>query len=182
MVPMKSLSEQMYIYASYHRHPGNKAFHFLGVPMITFALLVPMAMLGVTVAGAPVTLASLFVLGVLAYYFRLDVPLALAMLLFIVPVLVLAHWIATLGIAAWIVFAVFFVGGWIIQLVGHSIEGRRPALADNLFQVLVAPIFLMTEVFFALGAKKKLKEEVDGLLDERGLSGLERPSDETQTA
>jgi uncharacterized membrane protein YGL010W len=38
--------------------------------------------------------------------------------------------------------------------VGHAFEGRKPALADNLFQIFVAPIFLAAEVFFALGLKK----------------------------
>lgn len=39
-------------------------------------------------------------------------------------------------------------------------EGRRPALADNLFQILVAPIFLCAEIFFALGYKPRLHEAV----------------------
>ena len=49
-----------------------------------------------------------------------------------------------------------FVGGWILQLVGHVFEGRKPALVDNLFQIFVAPIFLCAEVFFALGYKPRL--------------------------
>ena len=39
-------------------------------------------------------------------------------------------------------------------------EGRKPALVDNLFQIFVAPIFLAAEVFFALGYKPRLHEEV----------------------
>jgi uncharacterized membrane protein YGL010W len=179
---MKSLAEQMYVYASYHRHPGNKAFHFIGVPMLTLAILIPMAMLGITLADIPVTLASLFVLGVLIYYLRLDIPLAIAMLLFIVPVLLLAHWIVALGATiAWSTFGALFVVGWIIQLAGHGIEGRRPALTDNLFQVIVAPIFLMAEVFFAAGAKKGLQQEVEQMLARRGLHGKELPPHHTPT-
>jgi uncharacterized membrane protein YGL010W len=60
--------------------------------------------------------------------------------------------------AAW--FLVLFIGGWALQLWGHVYEGRKPALVDNLFQVFVAPIFLAAEVFFALGYKPKLHEEV----------------------
>jgi len=69
--------------------------------------------------------------------------------------------IAAQGAApGWIWFAVLFVGGWILQLVGHVFEGRKPALADNLFQIFVAPIFLAAEVFFALGYKPKLHTAV----------------------
>ena len=57
-------------------------------------------------------------------------------------------------------FAVLFVGGWILQFVGHVYEGRRPALTDNLFQIFVAPIFLVAEAFFALGYKPRLREAV----------------------
>ncbi len=53
-----------------------------------------------------------------------------------------------------------FVGGWILQLVGHVFEGRKPALTDNLFQIFVAPIFLCAELFFALGYKPKLHADV----------------------
>ena len=60
----------------------------------------------------------------------------------------------------WTWFAVLFVGGWILQLVGHVFEGRKPALADNLFQIFVAPIFLCAEVFFALGYKPRLHAAV----------------------
>ncbi|MDH5211136.1 MAG: DUF962 domain-containing protein, partial [Betaproteobacteria bacterium] len=60
--------------------------------------------------------------------------------------------------AGW--FVVFFVGGWVIQLIGHVWEGRKPALVDNFFQIFVAPIFLAAEVFFALGYKPALHAAV----------------------
>ena len=40
--------------------------------------------------------------------------------------------------------------------MGHVFEGRRPALSDNLFQIFIAPVFLVAEVFFALGLKPDL--------------------------
>ena len=57
-------------------------------------------------------------------------------------------------------FLVFFGGGWVIQLIGHVWEGRKPALVDNFFQIFVAPIFLAAEVFFALGYKPGLHAAV----------------------
>jgi uncharacterized membrane protein YGL010W len=89
------------------------------------------------------------------------VPLALAML----AVFALLAWagesIARMGpVAGWTWFAVLFIGGWILQLVGHVFEGRKPALADNLFQILVAPIFLCAELFFALGYKPEVHAAV----------------------
>ena len=61
----------------------------------------------------------------------------------------------------WIVFAVFFVGGWVFQLAGHAWEGRRPALVDNLFQAFIGPMFPMAEPLIALGLKCDLKAAID---------------------
>lgn len=158
---MKSLDEQMAFYAAYHQDARNKATHFIGVPVIMLSLFIPLAWLRVELAGMPFTAAMVFAFLVLAYYFVLDVPLALAMAAITLSLVWLGHQIAALGAAAgWAWFAILFVGGWILQLVGHAFEGRRPALADNLFQIFVAPIFLCAEIFFALGYKPGLHHAV----------------------
>ena len=158
---MKTIEDQMSFYAAYHQDARNKATHFIGVPAIMLSLFIPLAWLRIDVGGAPVTAAMLFAAVVLIYYFLLDVPLALAMLVITGAMVWIGHQIAALGaLQGWIWFAVLFVGGWIFQLVGHVYEGRRPALTDNLFQIFVAPIFLAAEAFFALGYKPRLHEEV----------------------
>jgi uncharacterized membrane protein YGL010W len=158
---VKTLEEQMGFYAAYHRDARNKATHFVGVPGIMLALLVPLSLLRVEVAGFEVTAAMLLAAAVLAYYFILDVPLALAMLAVIGGLIWLAEAIASLGPGpGWAWFGALFALGWTLQLLGHVFEGRRPALADNLFQVFVAPIFLAAEAAFALGWRKDLQAKV----------------------
>ncbi len=151
----------MAFYAAYHRDARNKATHFVGVPVIVLSLFIPLAWPRVEIGGLPLTAAMLFAAVVLLYYFLLDVPLAVAMSAITLALLWLGHQIAALGAGpAWAWFAILFVGGWILQLVGHGFEGRRPALADNLFQIFVAPIFLCAEIFFALGYKPGLHQAV----------------------
>ncbi len=158
---MKTLEEQMAVYAAYHRDARNRATHFIGVPVIMLAILIPLSWLRLEVAGFGLTAAMLLGAAALAYYFLLDVPLALAMLLIIAALIWLAEWLAPVASAqGWAWFAGLFVGGWVLQLVGHVFEGRRPALADNLFQIFVAPIFLAAEVFFALGYKPDLHQRI----------------------
>ena len=158
---MKTLEDQMAFYAAYHQDARNKATHFIGVPVIVLSLFIPLAWLRIDVGGVTVTAAMVFAGAVLVYYFMLDVPLALGMLATNALLLWLAQTIADQGtLQGWIWFAVLFVGGWMLQLVGHVFEGRKPALADNLFQIFVAPIFLCAELFFALGYKSKLHAAV----------------------
>jgi uncharacterized membrane protein YGL010W len=158
---MKTIEAQMSVYAAYHQDARNNATHFIGVPAIILSLFIPLAWIGFEAGGVTITAAMVLAAVVVLYYFFLDVRLALAMLV-VTAVLVWArHQIARLGtMLGWIWFAILFVGGWILQLVGHVFEGRKPALADNLFQIFVAPIFLAAEVFFALGYKPELRQRV----------------------
>lgn len=161
---MKTLEEQMSFYLRYHRNPKNRLTHFFGVPLIMFSLFVLLGLVRLQIGEVSITAASVLAIAVLAYYFRLDAVLAVAMTLFTAVLLIAANRVCTLGTtAALSVFAVTFVGGWILQLVGHAFEGRKPALVDNFFQVLIAPIFLMAELFFALGYKREVAERVEQL-------------------
>jgi uncharacterized membrane protein YGL010W len=158
---MKTIEDQMSFYAAYHQDARNKATHFIGVPAIMLSLFIPLAWIGFDAGGLTITAAMVFAAVVLMYYFFLDLPLALAMFAITAVLVWIGDQIAGLGTTqGWIWFGVLFVGGWILQLVGHGFEGRKPALADNLFQIFVAPIFLAAEVFFALGYKPDLHQRV----------------------
>jgi uncharacterized membrane protein YGL010W len=161
---MKTLEEQLSSYLRYHRNPKNKLTHFVGVPLIMFSLFVLLGLARAQLGDMSITAASVFAVAVLAYYFRLDAVLAVAMTLFTAVLLIAANRVCALGTTtALSVFGVTFVVGWILQLVGHALEGRKPALVDNFFHVLIAPLFLMAEVFFALGYKRDVAERVEQL-------------------
>ena len=158
---VKTLEEEMATYAAYHQDARNKATHFVGVPLIMLALLVPLSWPEINFFGFKITAAMLLAAALLAYYFVLDFALAVAMLAVLGALIWLAELIAAGGAArAWTWFGALFVGGWILQLVGHAFEGRKPALVDNLFQIFVAPIFLGAEILFALGYKPALRAAV----------------------
>ena len=57
------------------------------------------------------------------------------------------------------------------QIYGHYVfEKSKPAFLDNLFQALVsAPLFVVADVFFELGLRKDLEEQVKNVLKERGV-------------
>jgi uncharacterized membrane protein YGL010W len=152
--------EQMAMYSAYHRDGRNKATHFVGVPAIAVSLLIPMAMVRFADLGSySLTLATLFAVGVMIYWIVLDLPFGVVTAAIFVPGVWFADWAAQQSVAmAWALFGILFVGGWIIQLVGHAFEGRKPALVDNLLQGLIAPVFLVGEVAFALGLRKPLHD------------------------
>ncbi len=155
---MKSFAAQMQSYSSYHRDLRNKITHFFGVPMVVYSLFVPMGWFRFVHADIPLTGATLFFLGVFIYYCRLDWVVAVTQAPISIALLYLADKASlrpfTESLA---VFAATFVGGWIIQLLGHVFEGKRPALTDNILQIFNAPLFLTVEVLILLGFRKDLK-------------------------
>jgi uncharacterized membrane protein YGL010W len=159
---MKTLDQQMAVYAAYHRNRWNRLTHFIGVPAIIFSILIPMCWVPI---GDGLTLAHVFLGAVLAYYFLLDVTLAVATAAVSCALFYAAKLAAATGFASgWIWCGVFFVSGWILQFAGHAIEGRKPALAYNLFQIFIAPIFLVAELFFALGFRRDVRKKVEARL------------------
>lgn len=164
---MPNLKQQLEFYQGYHRTRGCRATHVFGIPLVTFGLLLALSWLGFDWKGWRFTLAMPFVLGSLGHYWRLDRGLAWLMLLAIVPLLAVAHWAALqpMAFSGWL-FAATFGGGWILQLIGHAIEGRKPALLDNFAQaVFTAPLFLLAEGLIALGRRADLGQSASARLD-----------------
>ncbi len=157
---MLTLKQQMQSYGAYHRDPRNKLTHFFGVPLVTFSLFLFLGWFRFVHPDVlPITAATLFYAGVLIYYFRLDWGIALVQLPFTLILLLAADWVARRSLAfSGSVFLTTFVLGWIIQLIGHAIEGRRPALADNILQIFNAPLFLTIEALAFAGFRKDLLE------------------------
>ena len=157
---MKSLKEQMHSYAAYHQDPRNKLTHFFGVPLVTFALFLFLSWFRFTAApDVPFTAATIFYVVVFAYYLCLDRQVALLQAPCTLALLALAEWAARLSFdISLAVFGAAMIGGWVIQLAGHAIEGKRPALADNVMQIFNAPLFLTVEVMLLLGFRKDLQE------------------------
>jgi uncharacterized membrane protein YGL010W len=158
---MKSINDQMRSYTAYHHDERNKATHFIGVPLVTLGLLVSLGWLRFLEEPLPVTGATLFYVAVSIYYFALDWRVALLQAPFTLILLaaadVVSRWPWPESLAT---FGVTFGGGWIIQLVGHWFEGKRPALADNVLQIFNAPLFLVVEVLLALGFRQELHDSL----------------------
>ena len=166
MTEFRFFERQMAMYTTYHRDWRNRLTHFFGVPAIIFGLLVAMGLWRWHIGGYDLSLGVAFALAVFVLWLVLDVGITLPLIVLLVPVLVLAEFIAREAptLTAWTVVAVFFIGGWVLQFLGHVYEGRKPALVENLFQIFVAPMFLVAEVLFALGLRRGLRDRVEACI------------------
>jgi uncharacterized membrane protein YGL010W len=143
-------------YADYHRDERNSATHYVGIPMILLAVLIPLAFW--PVPGIGISVGALFLALAAIGWIVLDAGIGLAMLVMIVPLGIVAEWIARSGaVFALCVAAVLFIVGWIFQFVGHSVfEKRKPAFFDDLAQLFIGPMFIVAKILVLLGLRKDL--------------------------
>jgi uncharacterized membrane protein YGL010W len=125
-------------YSSFHRTPGNKACHYVGIPLIVLSLLALLARVPLFEAGGfTVTAAEALVVAATVYYLTLDTALAVVML-------AASALMAALGRVLPVPVSIgLFVLGWVFQFVGHYVyEKKSPAFARNLVHLLVGPLWI----------------------------------------
>jgi uncharacterized membrane protein YGL010W len=160
---MKTLEQNLTQYAAYHRDRRNIATHFVGIPMIVFAIVLALSRIEVAAGPMTVTVAALWCLVSSIYYLRQDVVLGITMaIVFFVFCAISSELDGRLGLGAALGLAgAIFVAGWVLQFLGHKFEGMKPAFYDDLMQLMVGPLFVCAEAFFFFGAKRGVREYIE---------------------
>jgi uncharacterized membrane protein YGL010W len=150
-------------YALYHRDRRNIASHFVGVPMIVFAVGVLLARPAFGLGGLALTPAwVVFALSAAWYLTRGNLALGLATSAAVGILILAAHQVGDSGVGAWLAWGIgFFSVGWLIQFAGHWYEGKKPAFVDDIVGLLVGPMFIVAEALFAFGWGKPLMAEIE---------------------
>lgn len=143
-------------YGVCHQNRTNKLIHWVCVPAIMFSILgllwdapVPRHLTtllpGIRWTYVLIGLALLF-------YLRLSITLAVGMgIVSAVMVTVLVGWERLQLTPVWQLSLGLFVMAWIVQLIGHKIEGAKPAFFDDLKFLLIGPIWLLGFLYRKLG-------------------------------
>ena len=167
---MKTVEIQLANYKSVHFNKTNIKTHFVGIPLIVWAITVLLSLhtFSTDIAGNVITFTPAMVLFAitLLYYFKLHIKLGLGMLFYVVVNIYLAGLVSPMENALSIAL-VTFVLGWIIQFIGHIYEKAKPAFLDDIMGLIIGPLFLMAEVYFAFGWEKKLHDDITPMAREK---------------
>lgn len=160
---MTPIEQNLTQYAAYHRDRRNIATHFVGVPMIVFALVLAQSVVAIPLGPVTITLAAITSIAACIYYLALDRALGVTMIVVLFLMNAGASELgARLGTGATLAWAAgIFVVGWAFQFLGHKYEGMKPAFYDDAKQLLIGPLFVACEVFFACGAKATLRRYIE---------------------
>lgn len=140
---MSVLTRLLESYEKNHQNPINEAIHIIAIPLIMFSIL------GMT-AAFDIFLEYMLVGIVFFYYLKLSKTAALLMLVWLLIylglVVLLKPYIIEISI-------LLFAFGWILQFLGHFIEGKRPSFFEDLRYFLIGPLFVVQKVISKFGIK-----------------------------
>ena len=141
--PIRRIDQLLTHYGQSHQHPVNELIHFIAIPLIVLSLL------GMLFALHPFV-AYGFVAASTVYYARLSVVFLLGMAVW--SALTVAAVLA-MGANVLLVSMAIFVGAWILQFIGHKVEGKKPSFFEDIQYLWVGPLFVLSKLFGKLGVR-----------------------------
>jgi uncharacterized membrane protein YGL010W len=158
IVAMKTIHGWFSEYEVSHQNSVNKALHWLGIPLIVMAILGLSSLLGSPFAesswgGVWLNVAGLLVALAVIGYARLSISLAVGLGLVFTSMLLFVRALAWLPIPLSVILVGLFVIGWVAQLVGHRIEGKKPSFGKDLVFLFIGPLWLLAFVYRRLGIR-----------------------------
>jgi len=156
---MRKIEQLFSEYGESHQNGINKTIHWICVPLIFWTILgfisyIPAPHFYIPSFGY-ISIASIIALVIVSiFYFRLSVVVGLIMIFLM---LIMEYFISLcnlqFGTKSWIVYLVVFIITWILQFVGHKIEGKKPSFLKDLQFLLVGPIWLLGFILRKVGIK-----------------------------
>lgn len=161
---MRAFNQYFQTYQLQHTTLINKIAHFIGVPLLIFSILIFLSWIHISVPYTfDTTLAWLLSFTALIYYVFFDMIFAgvLAIIFILLNVIALLITGNAPSWAGFTVFLVTFILGGILLLIGHLVEGKKPAFMNNHKQLLIAPLFLVAEAFFYFGYRTEIRDRLE---------------------
>src|SRR5690606_12400194 len=90
--------------------------------------------------------ATVALILVLIFYFRLSASMGFKMLIFSVLCIVGNYFISTVA-PLWLVSLIIFSAAWVGQFYGHKIEGKKPSFLKDIQFLLIGPAWVIDNVF-----------------------------------
>jgi len=146
-------------YGESHRNSTNKLIHWICVPLIFWTILgfisyIPTPNIYLKYFGFLSVASFIALVLVTIFYFRLSWRIALIM---IFVMLLMEHFVSlanvTFGKNSWLFYLAVFIITWILQFVGHKIEGKKPSFLKDLQFLLIGPIWLLSFLLKKMGIK-----------------------------
>ena len=163
---MKKIELLLNEYGSSHKNSINKLIHWICVPSIFLSIVAliwsiplgPLEQLKIYEYQF-INWATICMIFVLIYYLKLSPILTVGMLVFSSLCLFITNYIENLileeviNFHLWVIALIIFAISWVIQFVGHEIEGKKPSFLKDIQFLLIGPAWLMHFIYKKLNIK-----------------------------
>lgn len=145
-------------YGESHRNTINKLIHWICVPLIFWTILgfislIPSKSICFIYIGC-ISYVSIIIMALITlYYIRLSFLVGLLMIFIMTLMESFAYGINTRFDQPWIIYLLIFVVTWILQFIGHKVEGKKPSFLKDLQFLLIGPIWLLSFILKKLGIR-----------------------------
>ena len=130
-------------YGESHQNPRNEVIHFIAIALIMLSLV------GMLFALHPFV-AYAFVATSMVYYARLSGVFLVSMVLWSALTVAMVF---AMGPRVLAISMAIFVGAWILQFIGHRIEGKKPSFFEDIQYLWIGPLFVLSKLFGKLGIR-----------------------------
>ena len=150
---MKSTQDWLDAYGESHQNLINKKIHWICVPLIMFSLIgllwcIPMP--GFLSFGGHFNWAWVLAIIAFTFYGFLNLKMFAGMFLIIGLMMFGNFHMANLENHLWVSICIF-VFSWVMQFVGHKIEGKKPSFFKDLQFLLIGPLWVFYPLYKKLG-------------------------------
>lgn len=123
-------------YAVSHQNPINQKIHKFCVPLIMWSVLGLLASI-----PSPVNMAYVFIIASLGYYIHFkNLSIILVILAPVIPMMIGVYLLRDYGFELWLGI---FIAAWVGQFIGHKIEGKKPSFFQDVFFLLIGPLWIL---------------------------------------
>ena len=157
---MKKIDLLLEEYGSSHKNKINKLIHWICVPAIFFSIValiwsIPLGPLQNLKINdyQYINWATIALVFVVFYYIKLSPLLTIGMIIFSTICLYVTNYLENLIFSGkiefqlWLIALIIFVISWIIQFIGHEIEGKKPSFLKDVQFLLIGPAWLMHFIY-----------------------------------
>ncbi len=144
-------------YSESHQNETNQLIHWIFVPLIFLSVIgmlwdvklpVELHFMG----GEPLNVAMIVALAVFAYYLSMSFSISIGMLV-VTSLGMMACYLYNGPISIWVISLGIFIGSWIMQFIGHKVEGKKPSFFKDLEFFLVGPMWVLAKLYNRIGIK-----------------------------
>lgn len=146
---MRKIDQLFAEYAESHQNATNKFIHWICVPLIFWSILgfisiIPAPHFCLQYFGCMSIISITSVILITIFYLRLSWRIAFVMLFVMI---IMEYFVYTINIRlenySWIFYLSIFIITWILQFLGHKIEGKKPSFIKDIQFLLIGPIWLL---------------------------------------